>query len=31
MPANLISKKVMKELAAKAAGADNAKGNARVK
>jgi catechol 1,2-dioxygenase len=31
MPANLISKKVMKELAAEAAGSDSSKGNARVK
>ncbi len=31
MPANLISKKVMKKLAAEAAGVDNAKGDARVK
>lgn len=31
MPADLISKSVMKKLAAEAAGADSAKGNARVK
>ncbi len=31
MPANLMSKKVMKDLAAEAAGTDNNKGNARVK
>jgi len=31
MPANLISKKVMKRLAAEAAGRDSTKGNARVK
>jgi catechol 1,2-dioxygenase len=31
MPANLMSKKLMKELAAEAAGSDSSKGNARVK